>query len=117
MKHLAFIYFQKTKYKHTELNKLCEFSENQKWKLQYRATRDGSGAKDFHRKCNGISKILTFIKVTNGNVFGGFTEKAWSLKCEWVTDPKAFIFSLVNKEYISFKPISALKAFNAITCY
>jgi len=74
--------------------------------LQYRATRDGFTSNSFHRKCDGISNTLTVIKSTNGNIFGGFTEKAWNSSGNVYADPKAFIFSLVNKENKPFKAIT-----------
>jgi len=46
---------------------------------------------------------LTIIKVTNGNIFGAFTEKAWTNGKISVLDPKAFIISLINKENKPFK--------------
>ncbi len=75
-------------------------------KLQYRATRDGSSAQNFHNQCDGIPNTLTIIKSTNGNIFGGFTEKTWqSTICQYVADPNAFVFSLVNKENKPLKGI------------
>jgi hypothetical protein len=75
------------------------------WKLQYRATRDGFTSQNFHSKCDGIANTLTVIKSEQGNIFGGFTEKAWDSAGRYVTDPKAFIFSLVNKENKPFKAV------------
>ena len=46
-----------------------------KYKLLYRATRDGNSANSFHRKCDNISGTLTVIKTNNGMRFGGNTEK------------------------------------------
>jgi len=44
------------------------------------------------------------IKSENGNVFGGYTEKEWhSKEYGYVTDPSAFIFSLVKKDEKPFK--------------
>jgi len=85
------------------INKLCEFLLAKKWKLQYRATRDGFSAHNFHIKCDGHANTLTIIKSEHGNIFGGFTEKAWDSSDKYYLDPKAFIFSLVNKENKSFK--------------
>ncbi len=45
------------------------------------------------------------IKSEHGNIFGGFTEKAWNSVSLFVADPKAFIFSLVNKENKPFKAV------------
>jgi hypothetical protein len=43
------------------------------------------------------------IKSEIGNIFGGFTEKEWRSQEGSVTDPSAFIFSLVNKDEKPFK--------------
>jgi len=80
----------------TELMSLCQFSLNQKWKLIYRATRDGFGAADFHSKCDSYQNSLVIIKSTNGNVFGGYTEQNWSGDNQWKSDPNAFLFSFIN---------------------
>jgi hypothetical protein len=106
-----------------KLSELCQFPNGQRWRLLYRATRDGFGAKDFHRKCDHFENTLVVIKSTAGNVFGGFTSKPWNSsatrdKCHYiqikdsltklrnscliatygyVQDESAFIFSLVNK--------------------
>jgi len=85
------------------------------WKLQYRATRDGFSGKNFHSKCDGIANTLTVIKSEHGNIFGGFTEKAWKSTGGCVADPKAFIFSLVNKENKPFKAVCTNSEF-AIYC-
>jgi hypothetical protein len=89
------------------INELCEFPSSKKWKLQYRATRDGFTGENFHSKCDGIANTLTIIKSEHGNIFGGFIEKAWksSSPGQYVADPNAFVFSLVNKENKPFKVI------------
>jgi len=80
----------------TELLNLCQFSPSQKWKLIYRATRDGFGAADFHSKCDSYQNSFVIIKSTNGNVFGGYTQQSWSSN-DWKTDPNAFLFSFINQ--------------------
>jgi hypothetical protein len=57
------------------LIKLCGFNPNdQRFKLLYRATKDGFKAIDFHRKCDTFAKTLTVIKVKDkSNIFGGYT--------------------------------------------
>ncbi len=87
------------------ITELCGFPSAKQWKLQYRATRDGFTAQNFHTKCDTVANTLTIIESTNGNIFGGFTEKAWDSYGQWYLDPKAFIFSLVNKEKKTFKII------------
>lgn len=73
------------------------------WKLVYRGSRDGFGAKDFHNNCDGVTNTLTVVKATSGYIFGGFVEKPWSSTFGSLDDPKAFIFSMVNKDQKPFK--------------
>jgi len=54
-----------------------QFSKVKNWILIYRGTRDGFGASDFHRHCDGEAGTVTIIKTT-GNIFGGYTEKSWN---------------------------------------
>jgi hypothetical protein len=99
------------------LVQLCEFSKSQEWKLLYRASRDGFSATNFRSKCNEIEKTLTVITSESGNVFGGYTDKAWtSGNAEYITDPNAFIFSLINKENKPFKVICSDGGIDAIMC-
>lgn len=81
-----------------ELMRLCHFPVETEWRLLYRASRDGFGAIDFHRKCDGYRNALVIIKSLNGNVFGGYTDEDWSGNGVFKNDPNAFIFSLINKE-------------------
>ena len=71
--------------------------------LIYRATRDGFSASSFHSRCDGQANTLTVVKSEHGNIFGGFTTKAWTSKNVWISDPEAFIFSFINKEDKPFK--------------
>ncbi len=83
----------------TELMQLCEFSLDQKWKLLYRASRDGYSGAQFHSKCDKKPNTLALIKSNNGNVFGGYTQQEWSHPTYgYKTDPNAFIFSFINND-------------------
>jgi len=84
-------------------------------KLQYRATRDGFSAQNFHTKCDGIANTLTVIKSSNENIFGGFTEEAWDSSGNGYVDTNAYIFSLVNRENRQFKVMCSNGA-NTIYC-
>ena len=53
-----------------QLIDLCEFSENDKWTLVYRASQHGFAGTDFHSKCDGVAKTLTIIKTKQGFIFG-----------------------------------------------
>jgi hypothetical protein len=100
----------------SELIKLCEFSPTDKWSLLYRGTRDGFGAKDFHSKCDGHSNTLTLLKAKQSSyIFGGFTSASWDCSNKTKCDPRAFIFSLTNKDNRPCKMVTT-KAFNSIQC-
>jgi len=98
------------------IKELCEFPLEKMWKMQYRATRDGFTAQNFHSKCDGIANTLTVIKSEHGNIFGGFTEKAWKSTNGGCADPKSFIFSLVNKDNKPFKAVFTNSEY-AINCH
>jgi hypothetical protein len=70
-----------------------------------------------HFKCNNKPNTLIIIKSTNGNVFGGYTEKSWiSMENEFfIADPNSFIFSLINKENRPLKMKWSQK--EGICCY
>ncbi len=76
---------------------------------------EGFDSIEFHKRCDEIANTLTIIKSEHGNIFGGFAEKAWDSSNQLYEDPKAFIFSLVNKENKPFKAMSTYRA-RAIRC-
>ena len=52
-------------------------SQEGKWRLLFRASRDGFAAAAFHSKCDNKGPTVTIVKSGN-NIFGGFTEASWS---------------------------------------
>ena len=62
--------------------------------LLYRGSRDEMSAAAFHRICDGKDDTISVIKDSNGNVFGGFADKAWSSQDSYVKSEKSFLFSL-----------------------
>ncbi len=97
---------------------LCELSKF-RFKLIYRASRDGFSSKNFHKICDGNEATLTIIKTTNDYVFGGFTQAIWASNNSYATDHNSFIFSLLNKSNTPIKikcsnPTSAI--YNSLTC-
>ena len=64
--------------------------------LLFLSTRDGATAAAFHKRCDAKGPTLTLIKDTDGNVFGGYTQENWSSKWKYVSDPAAFLISVVS---------------------
>jgi hypothetical protein len=98
-----------------------EFREKQ-FTLLWRGSRDGFGADDFHRLCNGHPNTLTVILNTEGNLVGGFTPVEWESGPEKRKDDpslKSFLFTLKNPHNISARRFSlkAEKKDKAISCY
>lgn len=62
----------------------------------YRASADGYGARDFHKRVNGYTKTLTIIQTTTGYVFGVYTNAMHSDVTGFVADSGAFLFSYIN---------------------
>ena len=50
-----------------------------KWKLLFRASRDGFTAHAFHTRCDNKGPTVTIVESEN-NIFGGFTENSWLSK-------------------------------------
>ncbi len=80
----------------TTLKNLLGF-QTKTFNLIYRATRDGFCGIFFNYKVFGISKTLTIVKTTKGNIFGGYASETFSL-FSYKSDNNAFIFSLVNPQ-------------------
>ena len=75
-----------------------------KWKLVYKASRDGFGAKDFHKACDGKGENLGVIKSANGSyLFGWWTPLSWQSQGDWQSDTSTFIFTLTNPAGVSAK--------------
>ena len=103
-----------SKFQFLDLLKLCNFDTKIKWKRLYKATIDGFSGDKFHEKCDGLANTLCIIQSEHGNVLGGFTTQPWSKKGGYLTDPDAFIFSLINK----IKPVkfNCTDSNHAINC-
>ena len=52
-------------------------NNNIKWKLLYRATRDGFKSSEFHRRCDHKGPTIVIINA-NDSIFGGYTTIAWN---------------------------------------
>jgi hypothetical protein len=84
--------------------KLNEFygKRNQRWKLIYKATRDGFGSSDFHRCCDDQGPTMTVIRSKEGGyLFGGYTSVSWKATQDYVVDNNGpFLFTLTNPHRI-----------------
>jgi hypothetical protein len=91
-----------------------------RFSLLWRGSRDGFGASDFHRRCDGHTNTLTMILDTDGNIFGGFTPVAWESAGGDTADPseKSFIFTLKNRHNIPAQRfvLKAGRKYSAIVC-
>ena len=73
---------------------MIRITNSKKCELIYRATVDGFTSKALHSECDDKKNLVSIIKNDLNHVFGGYTLVAWNIKSGWITDPKAFIFSL-----------------------
>jgi hypothetical protein len=108
----------------------AEFRGKQ-FKLLWCGSRDGFGASQFHRHCDGHTNTLTVILDTEGNIFGGFPPVSWESRkwngkygdennCTKADDSeKSFLFTLKNLHNITprtFALIPAAKQQAIICC-
>ena len=71
------------------------------WELIYKATRDGDTAQQFHAKCDNQGPTLVIIKTNANYIFGGYTNSHWNQSGNYATDPKDFLFTLVNPHNVA----------------
>jgi hypothetical protein len=86
-----------------QLNKFYE-TDNQKWNLIYKGTRDGFTIDDFHRCCDSQGPTMTIIQSLDDYLFGGYTSISWNFHQgvkSGVIDRNAFLFTLTNPHGIS----------------
>ena len=84
------------------INSWISTNKNIKYKLLYRASKDGDKASDFHRLCDNIGPTLTIGKTPANYIFGGFTKAKWEKRKE-IPDSDAFVFSLNQKKKFDSK--------------
>jgi hypothetical protein len=101
---------------------LFEDFKQRTFTLLWGGSRDGFGARDFHRRCDGHPNTLTVILDTNGNIFGGFTPMKWESDNWGIRkgDPslKGFLFTLTNPHKVPLRRfvLKAEKKEYAIRC-
>ena len=87
------------------------FPTKKKWKLIYRATRDGFDTTSFHLSCDNRGPTIVLILTSNGSIFGGFTSsnfvnfsflirlESWRSHGGFFKDEDCFLFSLLTPKY------------------
>ena len=75
-----------------------------KYRLLYRATRDGDSAKLFHLKCDNFHNLAVIIETREGKRFGGYTSSKFKGANPMKIDNNAFLFSLDLKKVYNITP-------------
>ena len=70
------------------------YHKEPKFKLLFRATRDGERAYNFHQHCDGIPNTLSIMEGVKGYSFGGYTEATWDSTSGCKSGKNQFLFSL-----------------------
>ena len=74
-----------------------------KFKLLYRASKDGDLMKTFHEKCDNKGPTVMLIKTNTGFRFGGYNPLFWDQSGNYKSDKLTFIFSLDKKKKYTLK--------------
>ncbi|ETO18936.1 hypothetical protein RFI_18307, partial [Reticulomyxa filosa] len=95
----------KAKEKEALLKFVTKKERKKRWKLLFRASKDGFGCSQFHAKCDNKGTTVTIVQSTIGNVFGGYTVLPWQASGgAYQQDAKAFIFLLRSTNPTYKKP-------------
>jgi hypothetical protein len=87
-------------------------SPQKKYRLIYRASRDGDSANKFHYLCDKYSNLIILIETQLGIKFGGYTSSKFRSSSHLKFDNNAFLFSLDQ-----MKVFNILPGHYAIYCY
>ena len=79
-------------------------NSSKKYRLLFRASRDGDSANKFHYICDKHSNLIVLISTQNGSRFGGFTSSKFRSTSHLKFDNNAFLFSLDNKKVFKIIP-------------
>ena len=83
-----------------------------KYRLLYKATRDGDSASKFHSMCDNYNNLIVLIETREGLRFGGFTSSKFKGSAHLKKDNNAFLFSLDLQKVYKIMP-----EVYAIYCY
>lgn len=78
--------------------------KTKKYRLLYRASRDGDSANKFHSICDNSNNLIVLVQTQKGFRFGGFTSNKFKVSSHMKYDNNAFIFSLDLKKIYKIIP-------------
>jgi hypothetical protein len=93
---------------------LTGFRYVEKWRLLYRATRDGFIPQKFLDKCSNKSRTLLIVKSTDNYIFGGYSSLPWDQKEGTREDKQKFSYTLVGRNNLPYKTTSNLNSKNMV---
>lgn len=79
-------------------------TKDKKYRLLFRASRDGDKANTFHSLCDKYSNLIILIKTKKGARFGGYTSSKYRSSAHLKFDNNAFLFSLDNRKVFNIIP-------------
>jgi len=78
--------------------------KTKKYRLLYRASRDGDSANKFHSICDNSNNLIVLVQTQKGLRFGGFTSNKFKVSSHMKYDNNAFLFSLDLKKVYKISP-------------
>jgi len=74
-----------------------------KFKLLWRASKDGFTSSAFHKKCDKYKPTVTLVLNDQNKIFGGFTDQDWTITSNYKVTDNAFLFSITEREKYPLK--------------
>ena len=89
------------------INRLKNTSKLQNKKISFnllfKAIKDGQNSSDFHKKCGGKVQQLTFIKTTEGEIFGGYKKLGFITGMDILKIIMPSFFLFIKEKYMILK--------------
>jgi hypothetical protein len=78
--------------------------KTKKYRLLFRASRDGDSANKFHSICDNSNNLIILVQTNKGLRFGGYTSNKFKVSSHMKYDNNAFLFSLDLKKVYKIAP-------------
>ena len=90
-----------------------------RFRLLYRASRDGYTAEKFHDKCDYKRATVVVTKIQNSEqIVGGYNPLSWNSYSGCMSTNDSFLFSFVNRNNLQSAKMGYVKdVTNAVECY